>query len=101
MAHDSQLLINSGVDEEFLNEGIKLAMSRVPGGQMPPITLVTMQQAVASTLLAALDPSLHEKSPAFIKECQLMEALPYATDKVEALKLWALSERLVGEKFGA
>ncbi len=101
MAHDSQLLVNSGVDEEFLGEGIKLATSRVPGGQMPPITLVSMQQAVASTLLAALDPRLRMKSPTFIKECQVMDPLPYATDKTEALKLWSLSEKLVGEKFGA
>ena len=76
-------------------------MSRVPGSQMPPITLVSLQQAVAATLLAALDSSLHEKSPAFIKECQIMEPLPYATDKAEALKLWALSEKLVGDKVGA
>lgn len=101
MAHDSQLLVNSAVDEAFLGEGMKLAASRMEGKDVPQTVLVSMQQGIASALLAALDPSLREKGGSFIKECNVVEPLSYATDREEARKLWALSEKLVGEKFGA
>ncbi|KAF2492612.1 NAD(P)-binding protein [Lophium mytilinum] len=101
----SFLLANSVVDPEFLGEGFKLSGSRTAkfaaeGKEIPPTVPVSMQQSVATALMAALDPSLKAKSPAFLKECNIIEPLPYATDKDEVLKLWAVSEKLVGEKFG-
>jgi hypothetical protein len=100
VAHDSQLLVNSAVDQEFLAEGMKIAGERMKGQKVPENVLVSMQQAVATALRAALDPSLRESAPAFLKECNIIPALPYATDKAEASTLWRLSERLVGEDFG-
>jgi hypothetical protein len=100
VAHDSQLLVNSDVDEEFLAEGFKLAAERMKGQKVPETVLVSMQQGIATALLASLDQNLRASAPAFLKECNIIPALPYATDKTEALKLWSLSERLVGETFG-
>jgi hypothetical protein len=99
VAHDSQLLVNSDIDEEFLVEGIKLAAERMKGENVPETVLVSMQQGITTALLAALDPRLRRSAPAFIKECHIIPALPYATDKGKALKLWSLSEKLVGEAF--
>ena len=39
-----------------------------------------------------------ESSPSFLVENQVAEAAPYATDEASAEKLWALSEKLVGQK---
>jgi hypothetical protein len=69
------------------------------GENVPETVLVSMQQGITTALLAALDPGLRQSAPAFIKECRIISALPYATDKGEALKLWSLSEKLVGEAF--
>lgn len=101
MAHDSQLLVNSGVDEAFLAEGVKIAEARMEGKPVPELVLVSMQQGIASALLAALEPKLRGKAPAFVKECNVIDVLPYASDTSEALWLWSLSEKLVGEKYPA
>jgi hypothetical protein len=100
VAHDSQLLVNSAVDEEFLGEGFKIAGERMKGKEVPKTVLVSMQQGIASQLRASLDPSLGASAPAFVKESNIIPVLPYASDKGEALKLWALAEKLVGESFG-
>ncbi|PVI03629.1 short-chain dehydrogenase [Periconia macrospinosa] len=82
--------------------GKLLAQERMPPGHPPPMpTLVSMQQGVATGLRASLDPELKASAPAFLKECNIATTLPYASDKAEALKLWSLSEKLVGETFGS
>lgn len=101
VAHDSQLLVNSAVDEEFLAEGFAIAAERMKGQQVPKTVLVSMQQGVATQLRAVLDTSLRANAPAFLKESNIIPVLPYANDKGEALKLWSWSERIVGESFGS
>ena len=100
VAHDSQLLVNSAVDEEFLGEGFKIAAERMRGQEVPKTVLVSMQQGVASQLRAILDPSMSAEAPAFVKESNIIPVLPYASDKGEALKLWDLAEKLAGQSFG-
>ena len=100
VAHDSQLLVNSAVDEEFLGEGFRIAGERMKGKDVPKTVLVSMQQGVASQLRASLDPSLEAAAPAFVKESNIIPVLPYASDMGEARKLWSLGEELAGESFG-
>ncbi|KAM7202818.1 hypothetical protein V8F33_002476 [Rhypophila sp. PSN 637] len=66
----------------------------------------TLQQGCATTLRAALDPSLEDdKDPdaVYLNDCQVTTDPrwidPRALDKASAEKLWTLSEELVGEKF--
>ena len=99
MAHDSNLLTNSSITPSFLAEGIALASARFPNNPMPEPQLVSLQQGVATMLRAALDPSLRAEAPAFLKECQVAPVLTYASDEEEALRLWAWSEKVVGEEF--
>ncbi|MCJ1281908.1 hypothetical protein MMC26_001231 [Xylographa opegraphella] len=96
---ESLLLPNSGVTEDFFMEAYKLAIERNDGNPLPPQTTKTLQQGAACILVAALDPSFRESSPALLVENQVAEAKEYATSEANAEGLWKLSERLVGEKF--
>lgn len=60
----------------------------------------TLQEGCATSLVAALDPSIAEQSGAFLQDCAVRPVLQdYARGKENADKLWELSERLVGQKF--
>ncbi|KAK8065719.1 hypothetical protein PG997_012466 [Apiospora hydei] len=59
----------------------------------------TIAQGTAPLVAACLDPALVEHSGSFIQDCQVEQALEYATDPDNATKLWALSEQLVGQAF--
>ncbi|EMD90655.1 hypothetical protein COCC4DRAFT_47329 [Bipolaris maydis ATCC 48331] len=58
-----------------------------------------LDQGAATVLVAALDPALNEEKGIFLDDCQMIEAMPHATDPDQAEKLWDLSEKLVGTKF--
>ena len=69
---------------------------------MPDITPKSLAAGSATILYAALDPDLEEHSGAFLSDCAIYTATPFAPhaigeDKEE--KLWALSEKLIGEDF--
>lgn len=59
----------------------------------------SVAQGCSSTLMAALDPALEAHSGAFIRDCRVWDAMPYAVDSDNARKLWAYSEEVVGQKF--
>ncbi|KAI1460253.1 putative short-chain dehydrogenase [Annulohypoxylon moriforme] len=92
---DSQLQGNNGVDMNLMVEGYKLAIARNGGKELPPQTPRTLQEGCATILLAALDPTLREKSPALLLECKIYpDVKEYAISVENAEKLWALSEKL-------
>ena len=69
---------------------------------MPNITPKSLAAGSATILYAALDPSLVEHSGAFLSDCAIYNDTPMAPHAVgedKEDKLWALSEKLVGEKF--
>ncbi|KAH7026788.1 hypothetical protein B0J12DRAFT_704891 [Macrophomina phaseolina] len=59
----------------------------------------TVEQGGSTTLVAALDPLLNEIKGAYLSDCQIEEAEPYAVDPEKAEKLWKLSEELVKQTF--
>ncbi|KAI3319871.1 NAD(P)-binding protein [Xylariaceae sp. AK1471] len=59
----------------------------------------TFSQIAATPLIAALDPDLPAKSPAYLQNSQITETDEYARDPEAVEKLWKLSEDLVGQKF--
>ncbi|OAA67908.1 short chain dehydrogenase reductase [Niveomyces insectorum RCEF 264] len=66
----------------------------------PDMPFYSTQQAVSNYLEAAYEPDMEKHNGAFIAYCTFVDdVLPYAKDPVSADKLWALSEKLVGEKF--
>ncbi|KAL3420582.1 short-chain dehydrogenase [Phlyctema vagabunda] len=64
-----------------------------------PDTFKDLAQGTSTTLVAALDPALESQSGAYLMDCAPAKPLDYAADPVAAEKLWALSEKLVGETF--
>ncbi|KAI4595277.1 hypothetical protein KJ359_006951 [Pestalotiopsis sp. 9143b] len=66
---------------------------------LDPARFKTASQGAACELAAALDPSFDDRSGSYVLDCQIGEALDYATDAGNAKKLWILSEELVGQKF--
>lgn len=69
---------------------------------MPDITPKSLAAGSATILYAALDPSLEKHSGAFLSDCAIYTATPLAPHAVgedKEDKLWALSEKLIGEEF--
>ncbi|KAI1208435.1 putative short-chain dehydrogenase [Annulohypoxylon truncatum] len=92
---DSPLQGNNGVDMDLMMEGYKLAVARNGGKDVPPQTPRTLQEGCATILLAALDPTLREKSPTLFVECNVHPDIKeYAINVDNAKKLWELSEKL-------
>ena len=57
----------------------------------------SIQQGCSTTLVAALDPSIN--SGDYLEDCNVAEPAAHTMDEQTAEKLWALSEKLVGQKF--
>ncbi|CAN9461514.1 unnamed protein product [Alternaria alternata] len=56
-------------------------------------------QGAATVLVAALDPVLDKSKGVLLHDCQMCDAMPYATDTNLAERLWTLSEKLVQSSF--
>ncbi|KAI0720186.1 hypothetical protein C8T65DRAFT_633744 [Cerioporus squamosus] len=59
-------------------------------------------QGTSTYVVAAFDPKLDEHNGAYLQDCQLApddDVKPYAVDKNSAVRLWKLSEKLVGQTF--
>ncbi|KAF7299888.1 Short-chain dehydrogenase/reductase family protein [Mycena chlorophos] len=69
----------------------------LPGG----VPWKTLSQGAATTLVAAFDPRISDKSGAYLDDCVVAEekVAPHSADMTRALKLWELTEDVVGEKF--
>ncbi|KAL6238803.1 hypothetical protein BDW75DRAFT_227615 [Aspergillus navahoensis] len=66
--------------------------------------LKTNQQGAATMVYAAFDPGLRANNGAYLQDCHVADpwtdtVKPWGTDKVEAERLWKLSEKLVGQEF--
>lgn len=58
-----------------------------------------IEQGVATTIRAVIDPEIAKDSGSYMVDCQVEDVREYAKDEEMVEKLWALSEQLVGEKF--
>ncbi|KAJ6554929.1 hypothetical protein DFH09DRAFT_1493830 [Mycena vulgaris] len=61
----------------------------------------TMSQGAATTMVAAFDPGLNDKSGAYLDDCTAANHLiaPPSSDAANAEKLWTLAETILGETF--
>ncbi|OIW25578.1 oxidoreductase-like protein [Coniochaeta ligniaria NRRL 30616] len=59
----------------------------------------TPDEGSSTTMVAATDPALNEIKGLYLKDCQIQEPAPHASDPKLAERLWHLSEELVGQKF--
>ena len=59
----------------------------------------SIEQGIATGLVACLDPRIANESGSYMQDCAPRPARAYATSKENAEKLWKLSEKLVGQQF--
>ncbi|KAJ6464486.1 hypothetical protein C8R45DRAFT_1174639 [Mycena sanguinolenta] len=66
-----------------------------------PFKFKTIPQGAATTIVAAFDPRIADKPGAYLADCVEDNAAvaPHASDPVMAEKLWALTEKLIGQPF--
>lgn len=58
-----------------------------------------IDQGVATTIRAAIDPEIVGDSGSYMADCQVVDVSEYAKDESLVEKLWEISEKLTGEKF--
>ncbi|KAE8422761.1 hypothetical protein BDV36DRAFT_290931 [Aspergillus pseudocaelatus] len=71
---------------------------------MADLKFKNLDQGAATHVFAAFDTSLVEHNGAFLSDCHIAdpnkeEVYSWATSKVDAERLWKLSEKLVGQEF--
>jgi NAD(P)-dependent dehydrogenase (short-subunit alcohol dehydrogenase family) len=70
-----------------------------PSGRLPAFK--TEAQGAATTVWAATAPELDAHGGAYLGDCALAKPADWAADPAAAVRLWALSEELVGQRFPA
>jgi NAD(P)-dependent dehydrogenase (short-subunit alcohol dehydrogenase family) len=71
---------------------------RGPSGGMPPRK--SLEQGAATSVWAAVAPELETQGGTYLADCAVSdEHAPWARDPDSAVRLWTLSEDLVGERF--
>lgn len=71
---------------------------------MADMKFKTLDQGVATHVFASFDTGIKENNGAFLSDCHvadpyLEEVYSWATSKVDAERLWKLSEKLIGQEF--
>ncbi|KAL7948640.1 hypothetical protein V8C42DRAFT_315059 [Trichoderma barbatum] len=64
----------------------------------------TIEKGIATHIYAAFEPSLKERNGVYLEDSHIADPYvqtvkPWATSKIEADRLWKLSEKLVGQEF--
>ncbi|KAG6988958.1 hypothetical protein G7Y79_00067g095730 [Physcia stellaris] len=98
---ESKLMVN--VSQDMFADGHAVATAALKGDTMPAAAMAPKSLAAgsATSLLAALDPELSSHNGAFLVDAAIWKEplREHAVGSDKAEKLWALSEKLVGEKF--
>ncbi|KAJ7148494.1 NAD-P-binding protein [Mycena crocata] len=65
------------------------------------VTWKTIPEGAATTIAAAFDPSLNDKSGAYLSDSKVAKdtVAPHSSDPKRAEQLWTLTEEIIGEKF--
>jgi NAD(P)-dependent dehydrogenase (short-subunit alcohol dehydrogenase family) len=77
--------------------GLKERAKASPSGGLPAFK--TEAQGAATTVWAATAPELDAHGGAYLGDCAVAKPAPWAADPAAAVRLWTLSERLVGQEF--
>jgi len=95
--------MSAAVSKEAMEHNLKLRQEAAAkeGKEYQRPKRKTLEQGCATTILAALDPSIATHSGEFLEDCNISQrVLPnHLLDPEQAEWLWAFSEQLVSEKF--
>ncbi|KAJ7921095.1 NAD-P-binding protein [Mycena leptocephala] len=72
-----------------------------PNTKIEGLEWKTVPEGASTTLLAAFDPSLSDKSGMYLDDCQdaTETVAPHSSDPANAAKLWTLTEEVIGQSF--
>jgi hypothetical protein len=91
------------MNEDILEDGLARAAAaeKALGREWQRDPQKTLQQGCSTTLIAALDPSIEKDNGAYLNNGDIAVHPPpeYLSLPENEVKLWKLSEELVGEKF--
>jgi NAD(P)-dependent dehydrogenase (short-subunit alcohol dehydrogenase family) len=93
-------MVATDLGRHFTREDYKDLQARAQAsgaGGLPP--RVGVEVGAATSVWAAVAAGLETHGGAYLADCAVAEAKPYATDPDAARRLWALSEQLTGEHF--
>ena len=85
------------MDEDIQKEAYATAYKE--SYNFEPPQLKTLQQGCSTQLRAALDPELVAQSGSYLDDCQPVEYREHVETYEAADKIWAISEKMVGESF--
>ena len=99
--------LQADVTQEMFAEGYKVTMASFAANDpmtpvyLPDIKPKSLSRGSTTTLFGALDPEIAAQSGSFLSDGAVWQKAlrPHAVGKENQDKLWALSEKLVGQKF--
>lgn len=105
--HPGAINTNLGahIDWESSDDTLKDADAQMGNKYMwSDLQFKNIDEGTATHVYTAFAPGLEEHNGAYFQDCRLAdqyedEVFPWATDRVEADRLWQVSEKLVGQKF--
>lgn len=93
-------MVSTDLGRHFTRDDVAdlVARARAAGGELP--SPVGVEIGASTTVWAATSDEVLDHGGAYLADCAVAEARPWAVDADAARRLWALSEQLVGESFG-
>lgn len=92
--------LSNHVTPDMFASALEIANANSNGKKVEMEQPKTLQEGCSTALVAALDPSIEEQSGGFLQDCIVRPVeQDYAKGQENIDKLWALSEKLVGQKF--
>ena len=90
-----------GAALDMMPEAMAMAMENMKGLEPPSTETKSLAAGSSTTLYGALAPELADRSGAFLHNAQVFDSglVQHVQGKENQEKLWALSEKLVGQKF--
>ncbi|KAJ6546683.1 hypothetical protein DFH09DRAFT_1039921 [Mycena vulgaris] len=99
--HPGLIFTNINHKEESLAEFKERGVLDEDGGPNKDLVWKTIPQGAATTVAAAFDPSLSDKPGAYLIDCQAAndQIAPHSSDPANAARLWAVTEKVIGQTF--
>ncbi|KAJ6541055.1 hypothetical protein DFH09DRAFT_1175043, partial [Mycena vulgaris] len=96
-----KLIETNGIREENEDAFKAYGVLDADGRPNPEFTWKTIPEGAATTVVAAFDPSLSDKPEAYLDDCKDAsdKIAPRSSDTANASKLWAVTEKVLGQSF--
>ncbi|KAJ6555026.1 hypothetical protein DFH09DRAFT_1365978 [Mycena vulgaris] len=95
------LVETNGIREENKDAFKAYGILDADGRPNPKFPWKTIPEGAATTVVAAFDPSLSDKPGAYLDDCKDAsdKIAPHSSDPANASKLWAVTEKVLGQSF--